>query len=83
MRQTTAFEANTSLDPLLDLVEQGQDVTITRHGRQVARLVAMETTPRQEEARAALRRIRDRAEQLRSGRFDWEEWKALRDEGSP
>jgi hypothetical protein len=34
-----------------------------------------------ESARAAIQRIRDRAEQLKLGRFDWEEWKAYRDEG--
>jgi plasmid stability protein len=35
------------------------------------------------EARAAVQRLRARAEQLRLGRFDWAEWKAYRDEGRP
>ena len=35
-----AFEAKNKLGSLLDLVEQGQEVTITRHGKPVARLVA-------------------------------------------
>ena len=34
-------------------------------------------------ARAALRRIRERAEHSRLGRFEWPEWKAYRDEGRP
>jgi hypothetical protein len=35
------------------------------------------------EARAAIRRIRERAEQRQLGRFDWAEWKSYRDEGRP
>jgi hypothetical protein len=36
-----------------------------------------------DEARAALQRIRARAEQSKLGHFDWPEWKAYRDEGRP
>ena len=39
--------------------------------------------PQRAEAHAALRRIRERAEQLKFGAFDWSEWKAFRDEGRP
>jgi prevent-host-death family protein len=39
MKTVGAFEAKNRLGYLLDLVEQGEEVTITRHGRQVARLV--------------------------------------------
>jgi prevent-host-death family protein len=35
-----AFEAKTKLSELLDRVERGEEVTITRHGKPVARLVA-------------------------------------------
>lgn len=34
-----AFEAKTKLSELLDRVEQGEEVVITRHGKTVARLV--------------------------------------------
>lgn len=34
-----AYEAKTNLSRLLDEVEAGQTVTISRHGREVARLV--------------------------------------------
>jgi prevent-host-death family protein len=34
-----AFEAKTHLSSLLDRVEMGEEVTITKHGRPVARLV--------------------------------------------
>jgi hypothetical protein len=32
-------------------------------------------------ARAAMQRIRQRAKEMKLGPFDWEEWKAYRDEG--
>jgi prevent-host-death family protein len=34
------FEAKTKLSELLDRVEQGEEVVITRHGKEIARLVA-------------------------------------------
>jgi hypothetical protein len=34
-------------------------------------------------ARAAVSRIRERAEQHKFGRFNWSEWKSYRDEGRP
>jgi prevent-host-death family protein len=37
--QIGAFEAKNRLSELLQLVENGQEVTITRHGKAVARLV--------------------------------------------
>ena len=39
MRAIGAFEAKNRLGSLLDLVEGGEDVVITRRGRPVARLV--------------------------------------------
>ena len=39
MREVGAFEAKNTLGALLDLVQQGEDVIITRHGKPVARLV--------------------------------------------
>jgi prevent-host-death family protein len=35
-----AFEAKNKLGQLLDLVERGEEVTITRHGKEVARIVS-------------------------------------------
>ena len=35
-----AFEAKTKLSELLDRVERGEEITITRHGKPVARLVS-------------------------------------------
>ena len=39
MREVGAFEAKNILGTLLDLVQQGEKVVITRHGKPVARLV--------------------------------------------
>ncbi len=40
-----AFEAKTHLSELLARVEEGEQVTITKHGRPVARLVPVAETP--------------------------------------
>jgi prevent-host-death family protein len=81
MRSVSAFEAKNKLGQLLELVEQGEEVTITRHGKEVAQLVPAQRVGNREVARAAVQRIRERAEQLKFGRFDWSEWKSYRDEG--
>jgi len=83
VREVGAFEAKNKLGQLLDLVERGEEVTITRHGKAVARLVPVKHGFNREGARAAVRRIRERAEQRNLGPFDWSEWKAFRDEGRP
>jgi prevent-host-death family protein len=83
MREVGAFEAKNKLGRLLDLVERGEEITITRHGKPVARLVPPSEAFNRDRARAALRRIRERAERLKLGPFDWAEWKSYRDEGRP
>lgn len=40
MIEVGSYEAKTHLSSLLDKVEQGEEVVITRHGRPVARLSA-------------------------------------------
>jgi prevent-host-death family protein len=60
MREIQASEAKTHLPKLLDAVERGETIIITRHGRAVARL-SPEATYRQaeiEEAMAEMRSIR-------------------------
>ena len=41
-----AFEAKTKLSELLDRVERGEEVVITRHGKPIARLVAQDAPAR-------------------------------------
>jgi len=62
MRQIGAFEAKNRLSELLDGVEKGQEVVITRHGRPIARLVAAEPVDR-----AAARKAVEAIKSLRRG----------------
>ncbi|MCD6674776.1 MAG: type II toxin-antitoxin system prevent-host-death family antitoxin [Burkholderiaceae bacterium] len=43
MREVGAFEAKSKLGMLLDRVERGEEILITRRGRAVARLVPAES----------------------------------------
>jgi prevent-host-death family protein len=81
MHQVGAFEAKNTLGALLDRVEAGEEVLITRHGRPAARLVQPFAGFDRAEAQAAAIRIRELAKTRKTGPFDWEEWKAYRDEG--
>jgi len=78
-----AFEAKNTLGALLDRVERGEEVLITRYGRPVARLVSSEGHIDREKAHAAADRIRARAKALALGPFDWAALKDDRDEGRP
>ena len=59
MREIGAFEAKNTLSALLDLAESGEEVVITRHGKEVARLVPPTGTINRNAAREAAQRIRD------------------------
>lgn len=82
MRHIGAFEAKNTLGSLLDLVEKGEEVVITRHGKPVARLVRENLHADRSDALKAAQRIRSRAEAEGLG-FDWQEWKDYRNEGRP
>jgi prevent-host-death family protein len=57
MREIEASEAETHLPQLLDEVERGETLVITRHGRAIARIVP-ETSRRQEEIDQAIEDIK-------------------------
>jgi prevent-host-death family protein len=59
-----AYEAKTHLPRLLNRIARGESLTITRHGRPVARLVPVEDDDR-ERARQAARRIVERRSRLK------------------
>jgi len=59
-----SFEAKTKLAELLDKVEAGETVTITRRGREVARLVAIKSPDEQ----ARLQALVDEIKRTRVGR---------------
>ncbi len=45
MTKIGAYEAKTHLPRILDQVELGETVTITKHGREVARLIPVQAQP--------------------------------------
>ena len=79
--QISAFHAKNTLGGLLDRAEKGEEILITRHGRPVARLMPLSGETNRPAPEAAAARIRERARSMALGRFQWEEWKSLRDEG--
>lgn len=83
MLEIGAFEAKNTLGSLLDRVEKGEEIVITRHGKPVARLVPNVTGVDRDQVRAAAKRIRARAESLPFRTFDWRVFKADRDAGRP
>ncbi|MFZ5708928.1 MAG: type II toxin-antitoxin system Phd/YefM family antitoxin [Pseudomonadota bacterium] len=82
MKHVGAFEAKTHLSQLLDLVEAGEEVIITRRGKEVARLVpsAAARQAGRETVFARVRKLRD-AIRAESGTFTTEELIAFKNEG--
>jgi prevent-host-death family protein len=78
MRQIQASEAKVHLPQLLDDVERGETLIITRHGRRIARIMP-EVDRRQEEIDKALAAILELRK--RTGRITVGELLSARDEG--
>jgi prevent-host-death family protein len=78
MRQIQASEAKSHLPQLLDDVERGETLIITRHGRPIARIVP-ETDRRREEIDRALASIMELRKH--TSRITIDELKAAREEG--
>lgn len=78
MKEIQASEAKAHLLQLLNDVERGETLIITRHGRPIARL-APEANVRQEEIDRAIESIK--ALRKGKGKITFEELKSARDEG--
>ena len=78
MREIQASEAKAHLPQLLDDVERGETIVITRHGRAIARIVP-EAHRRQEEIDRAIEGIK--ALRKRTGKITAEELLSARHEG--
>jgi prevent-host-death family protein len=79
-----AFDAKTHLSALLDRVEKGEEITITRRGVPVARLVPARAQPGAAEVMRAsevLRQLRAQIAARGGPPFTWEELRDMRDEG--
>lgn len=77
MNTVGAFEAKTHLGELLDKVERGESVTITRHGKPVAQLVP----PPRAQTRKRADVIRDLLEFGRGRKLDGTSIRQMIDEG--
>lgn len=75
-----AFEAKNKLGQLLDMVEHGEEIVITRRGKEVARLVPAKGAFNRQAAREAARGIRDMSKGVTLGGL---KLKDLIDEGRP
>ena len=62
-----AYEAKTHLSDLLERVQAGEEITITRHGAPVAKLVPVKKEVKPEERVAAIDRIQKLASGLSLG----------------
>jgi prevent-host-death family protein len=62
MKQVGVYDAKTHLPRLLEEVEAGETITITRHGKPVARLVPVETK------RRSIDELIDEVREFRKGR---------------
>jgi len=78
MDSVGAFEAKTHFANLLARVGRGESITITRHGRPVARLVPVEAAPDRRRRAEAVARIKEIGRRHTLGGLSL---KALRDQG--
>ncbi len=67
MKVIGAFDAKNRLGHLLDLAEKGEEIVITRHGKQVARLLPISQPFDREAARRAVEEIKSMRKGLRLG----------------
>jgi prevent-host-death family protein len=78
MREIQASDAKARLAQLLDEVERGETLVITRHGRAIARIIP-ETQLRQTEIDQAIDAIRQL--RIRTGKIAISDLLSARDEG--
>jgi prevent-host-death family protein len=82
MREVGVLEAKTNLSALIDAVQSGEEVMITRHGKPVARLVPAAASGRRPGPDSAVRIRSLRDEIARKHGIDAEfDWKAAVEEG--
>jgi prevent-host-death family protein len=80
MIEIGAFEAKNKLSHLLDLAEKGEEIIITRHGKQVARLLPVAKTLNRD---AALQAGEDIKRMRKGMRLSAAEIKEFINEGRP
>ena len=92
MDEIGLFEAKNKFSELVDRAERGEEIVITRRGKAVAKLAPAGELSSQQRSRHAAQRLRKRAlqaaqdirnlaQEMNLGPFDWDEWKKYRDAG--
>ena len=77
MQTLGAFQVKTHFSSLLDQVEKGEQIVITKHGYPVAKLIPIHPNT-QELASEAVQRLKEFA---KTNKLEGLDWKSLRDEG--
>lgn len=75
------FEAKTHFTKIISQVIAGEEVIISRRGKNVAKIVPIEKTSDKEVIQSTILRIRNLAKSMQLDNFNWNEWKSYRDEG--
>lgn len=82
MRITGVYEAKQCFSELVAAVEAGEEVRITRHGKEVVRMVAVAAhAPEAEQRQAQSQHVLERIRALRARVKPGPGWRELRDEG--
>ena len=79
MRTAGIFEAKQNFSALIEAVEAGEEVRITRHGREVVRMLPVESLPVITEAQ--IQRELDAIREVHTRITPGPGWRELRDEG--
>ena len=82
MDQVSVAEARTELEALVERVERGEEIVLTREGRSVAKLIPADQPASEVDAVAIFRELRKELAS-RGVFYSWEELKEFRDEGRP
>ena len=69
-RVVGSYQARTHFSELIEQVEAGEEITITRHGTPVARLVPIQREASREVRERAIREWRDAARDITLGEMD-------------
>jgi prevent-host-death family protein len=77
MQTLGAFHVKTHFSSLIDQVEKGEQITITKHGHPVAKLVPISGNT-EERVHETIQRLKEFSQSKTLGGLDW---KSLRDEG--
>lgn len=80
MTRIAAAEAKNRFAELIDRAQAGEEIEVTKYGHPVAKIVPVRRKKTAAEVDALMAKVRENAKKMNI-KFDWDEWKAYRDEG--